>query len=275
MKKSILFIIIFLSLMIVQAQDHYDTFRNGMTAIEKQEQEIRSVIWGKNNYTQLHKDSVYKEYQVLVKDKVQFAQRAIDSNRADKRFLKVLDIYVRNFLTLDEFEAELKQFSPEVQASPECKKNFEFVKYARLMIPGNKCIDFEVTGHNGKTIRLADVLKQNKLVLVDFWASWCGACRAGMPHLRDIYAGYKAKGVEFFSVSLDDQKTAWEKAYKDENIPWIDGSNLLGWKDPIALWYALRGIPHQILINRDGIIIGNCFYELGSLEKKIDEYLKL
>lgn len=53
------------------------------------------------------------------------------------------------------------------------------------------------------------------------------------------------KDVEVVSVSLDDNKEAWEKAYKEENIPWIDGSNLLGWKDPVALWYAIRGIPAQ------------------------------
>lgn len=77
------------------------------------------------------------------------------------------------------------------------------------------------------------------MVLIDFWASWCGACRATMPHLKDIYPEYKKKGVEFFSVSLDDKEEDWKKAFKEEALPWIDGSNLLGWKDPVAKQYAI------------------------------------
>ena len=94
-----------------------------------------------------------------------------------------------------------------------------------------------------------------------------------MPHLVDIYPACKAKGVEFLSVSLDEDKAAWDKAYQEEAIPWQDGSNLLGWKDPIAQKYAIKGIPHKILIASDGTIIGTGFYQPGALEKAIDEYL--
>ena len=94
-----------------------------------------------------------------------------------------------------------------------------------------------------------------------------------MPSIKKMYEVYHEKGVEVVSVSLDDNKEAWEKAYKEENIPWIDGSNLLGWKDPVTLWYAIRGIPHKVLVDQHGIIIDSGFYQLGSLEQKIDEYL--
>ena len=128
-------------------------------------------------------------------------------------------------------------------------------------------------GHDGKEIRLSDLLAKNKLVLIDFWASWCGACRATMPHLKDIYPEYKKKGVEFFSVSLDDKEENWKKAFKEEALPWIDGSNLLGWKDPIAKQYAITGIPFKILIGKDGVIVDKGFARSGSLEKAMDEYL--
>ena len=81
-----------------------------MFLIEKQENEYRKVIWGENDSSQDYKDSVYKKHQVLVKEKVEFAKNTIRENRDDERFLKVLDIYVRNFLSLDELEAELKMF---------------------------------------------------------------------------------------------------------------------------------------------------------------------
>ena len=106
----IIIILTFWPLASLFAQDKYEIFRKEMSLIEKQENEYRKVIWGKNDFSQDYKDSFYKKHQVLVKEKVEFAKNAIRENRDDERFLKVLDIYVRNFLSLDEFEAELKMF---------------------------------------------------------------------------------------------------------------------------------------------------------------------
>ena len=273
--KKIFFIIILLPIGLGNciAQTAFEKFRAEMTKIETQEREYTDAIWGKNDHSKTYKDSVYQHLAKLREDKLAFARSSISANRNDKQFVWVLNVYVQNFLTLDELEAELKKFTPEVQQSEEWQKKMDFVKYSRLNLPGQKCADFTMLDHNGKLIRLYDVLKENKLVFIDFWASWCGACRATMPHLVDIYPACKAKGVEFLSVSLDEDKAAWEKAYKEENIPWTDGSNLLGWKDPIAQKYAINGIPHKILIAGDGTIIGTGFYQPGELEKAINEYL--
>lgn len=256
------------------AQDTYQTFRTEMSGIEKQEQELRQILWGKNEPAQAHRDSVYQIYKVLVNDKKDFALKAVRDNPGDKRFLKVLDIYVRNFLSLDEFETELKHFTPEVQQTDECQKNFKFIEYARQMQIGKPYTDFEMKGHQDEKIILSKILKKNKVVLIDFWASWCGACRASLPHLKSIYETYRKDGLEIVSVSLDDKKADWDKAYQQEKLPWIDGSNLLGWQDPLTLKYAIRGIPHQVLIDHKGIIQGTEFYEYGSLEKALKKCLK-
>ena len=86
------------------------------------------------------------------------------------------------------------------------------IKYAKEMQPGKPCVEFQVKGHNGETIVLSEVLKKNKVVLIDFWASWCGACRATMPHLKEVYKKYEHKGFEILCVSLDGEKEKWEKA---------------------------------------------------------------
>ena len=74
-------------------------------------------------------------------------------------------------------------------------------------------------------------------------------------------------------IFLDDKEENWKKAFKEEALPWIDGSNLLGWKDPIAKQYAITGIPFKILIGKDGVIVDKGFARSGSLEKAMDEYL--
>ena len=91
--------------------------------------------------------------------------------------------------------------------------------------------------------------------------------------LKSLKPRKAPKGFEILSVSFDDDKAKWDKAYQEEGFDWIDGSNLLGWKDPLSLKYAIRGIPHQVLVSQDGIIrIG--FYKSGDLEKELDKYLK-
>ncbi len=263
------------SLLNVFGQSELAKFQQEMKKIETEEGKYRDVIWGKDKdkYTQAQKDSVYLLLKKVREKKLAFARKALDEHRDDVSFLWVLDVYVHNFLTLDELEAELQKFSAGVQTTEKWQDKMDFVKYARLNQVGNKCIDFAVKGHDEKEIRLSELLKKHKLVLIDFWASWCKACRVTMPHLKEIYPQYKAKGVEFFSVSLDDKEEAWKKAYADEALPWIDGSNLLGWKDPIAKQYAIRGIPHKILIGSDGTIVSLDLNGLNAVEKAIDEYL--
>lgn len=273
MKYILICIFLFMGFSNGYAQDVYEQFKKDIQKLDKQEQEYRTIIWGKNDYSKSYKDSISQLYSAIRKEKLDFARKIIGENRSDKRFIAALGVYVQNYLTIDELENELKQFALNVQKEPEWLEKMDFVKYSRLNMPGQKCIDFTVKGHDGKEIRLSELLERNKLVLVDFWASWCGPCRKSMPHLKKIYPEYKKKGVEFFSVSFDDKQEAWEKGYKEEALPWIDGSNLLGWKDPVAKQYAVTGIPFKILIGKDGVIIDKGFYQQGSLEKAMDDYL--
>lgn len=90
-----------------------------MKKLEQEAQSYREVIWGKNNHPKAYKDSIGVLYQKIRMDKLAFARKAIDTNRGDKRFIWVLDVYVQNFLTIDELEEELKKFTPAVQREKE------------------------------------------------------------------------------------------------------------------------------------------------------------
>ncbi len=103
----------------------------------------------------------------------------------------------------------------------------------------------------GKKISPADL--KGKVVVLDFWASWCGPCRAEIPNMKEIYEEYKGKGVEFLSVSIDADQKAWETALKKEAMPWLQGHVKDAGKEVMDL-YQFNGIPFIIVLDKDGKI---------------------
>jgi thiol-disulfide isomerase/thioredoxin len=121
----------------------------------------------------------------------------------------------------------------------------------------------------GKTIKLSSL--RGKVVLIDFWASWCGPCRKENPTVVRLYKQYKAKGFTVFSVSLDQDAEAWKKAILQDGLEWDNHvSDLLGWNTPMTQLYGFQSIPHTVLVDKDGSIIGTGLRG-ESLEQKLKE----
>ena len=124
---------------------------------------------------------------------------------------------------------------------------------------------------NGKEIALSSL--KGKLVLIDFWASWCGPCRKEMPNVIKIYSKFKNKGFEIYGVSLDQDKEKWMEAITIDGINWPQVSDLKYWDNVAARIYNVQGIPYTVLIDKDGKIIAKNLRG-QELEKKIAEVLK-
>ena len=120
---------------------------------------------------------------------------------------------------------------------------------------GEKYIDIELPTPYGGIIRVSDYVAKNKYTLIDFWASWCGPCRAEMPTVVKAYTDYHAKGLEVVGVSLDNNKDAWIKAIDQLNMPWPQMSDLQGWDCAGAQLYNVRSIPANVLVDQQGNIV--------------------
>ena len=116
-----------------------------------------------------------------------------------------------------------------------------------------KSVDFEQVDDKGNPFKLSSY--KGKYVLVDFWASWCAPCRAENPNLLKAYQELKTKNFEIVGVSLDESKEAWLNAVKKDGMPWMQVSDLKGFKTEVAMKYGITAIPQNFLINPDGVII--------------------
>ncbi len=115
--------------------------------------------------------------------------------------------------------------------------------------------DIALNDMAGKTVRLSDYVGKGNYVLVDFWASWCGPCRAEMPNVRNVYNRFHPKGFEIVGISLDSQSDDWRQATEQMGITWPQMSDLKGWKSEAATLYGVRSIPFTLLFDPDGKVV--------------------
>jgi len=133
---------------------------------------------------------------------------------------------------------------------------------------GSPVPPFTVTGADGNELSLTALCANKKYILLDFWASWCAPCRREIPNLKREYARFAAKGFEIVSISIDKQRSDWEKALAEERLPWPNFLDVSG----IADDYGVRLIPTTYLIDSKGIIISENLRST-SLATKLEELL--
>ncbi len=166
------------------------------------------------------------------------------------------------------------QLAPEVQKSSYAQDALTKIQRDLTTAIGQKAPDFEAPDPNGKPIRMSDILKKSKVLVIDFWASWCRPCRRENPYVVQIYKKYHNKGLNILSVSLDrpGAKDKWLKAIKDDGLDWYHVSNLKFWQDPVARQYGVQSIPATFILDANGVIRAKNLRR-DKLEAKIKELL--
>jgi peroxiredoxin len=216
---------------------------------------------------------IYKEYQAASKAgdlvKVAAIDKQADSIQAEMISLQK-DFVRKNpasyvspgILASLSYEMEASEIDSMINALdtlvasvPQILLLKERVAVMKTVAVGKKAPDFTMNDVNGTPVALSSKIG-SKLLLVDFWAAWCGPCRQENPNVVKVYTEFHTKGFDVFGVSLDQKKDAWVKAIADDKLSWTHVSDLQYWSNAAAKLYAVNSIPSNFLLDESGIIIG-------------------
>ena len=149
----------------------------------------------------------------------------------------------------------------------------DYITKLRLVSIGQPYVDFTQETPEGDLLSVSELVGKSKLLLIDFWASWCGPCRAENPNVLAVYKDYHEKGFDVLGVSLDMKKENWIRAIEADGLIWHNISDLKYWNNEAAKTYAISSIPSNVLLDENGIIIAKNLRG-EDLRKKVEEILK-
>ena len=185
--------------------------------------------------------------------------------------LYMFDVY-NNDATVEEFEEGFNQFSDAAKNSFLAKSAREELAARKATAPGAEAPDFTLNDPEGNPVTLSSL--RGQYVIVDFWASWCKPCRAGMPAMKELYAKYHDKGLEIIGVSDDNDHDKWRQAIEQDQTPWIHVVDEFPEENKparVGSEWGVHYIPSYFLLDKEGKIVGKMDHE--ELEAKLAELL--
>jgi peroxiredoxin len=238
-----------------KTQDQYIAYQNSLKQFEDRteknsaEYKVAEAAGDKAKMTGLEKAS-----EQIYNDEIAFDKQFIKSN--PKSFVSPDVLYNRSYdLDANEMESLINAFDTNVAKIQLVQNLKAHVAVMKTVDIGRKAPDFIMNNVDGKPLALSSKIGKSKLLLIDFWASWCGPCRMENPNVVKVFKEFSKKGFDVFSVSLDRTKEAWLKGIADDKLTWTHVSDLLYWNSAAAKLYAVNAIPANFLVDETGTII--------------------
>jgi peroxiredoxin len=234
-------------------QDIFNEFSARMDTIK---QELEATY---DNYKEAEKsgdsagaklqDSLYSQAESKEKDLIlTFAKT--HGNTVVGPYLILRNSYL---FELSELEEAAAAFDTSLNSSPDMQAITKRIGILKKVQIGQPAPDFTMNDSLGKPVTLSAL--KGKVLLIDFWASWCSSCRDENPNVVRAYTLYKSKGFDILGVSLDTDRTKWIQATKDDQLTWNHVSDLVRWKNAAGKIYGVNSIPANVLLDKDQVII--------------------
>ncbi len=229
----------------------------------------------------LKADSLSKElqkpYETMVAQYSETIAKKIKDNPGSfASIMAIQQLKPENYM--DVYKAVDKGLQEKYPANTDAKAFHGMVQQTQMMVArteaikiGNDAPELLLPMPNDKELALSSL--KGKVVLIDFWASWCGPCRKEMPNVKHVYEKYKSKGFEIYGVSLDKDRDAWIEAISKDGLTWPQVSDLKFWQSEAAQTYAVQSIPFTVLVSKEGKILATGLRG-AELDAKLAQILK-
>lgn len=213
-------------------------------------------------------NEVIAEYDLLRVEQINMIKKFVSSRPDSYISPFIIQQYLAYEMDYPELDSMLVELSPDVHDSKEYQNLSERVSTLRNVAIGQPAVDFALNDTNGNPIAISSF--QGKILLIDFWASWCAPCRRENPNVVKLYKDFSDKGFEIIGVSFDDDHGKWVNAIQQDELTWPHVSDLKGWASAAGKLYAINSIPATVLLDREGNIIAKNLRG-EALRKKLEE----
>jgi peroxiredoxin len=260
----------------IKGSPDLDLIRKVQDLKQQENTEVSKIIEDFNLAAQQHDDKKAAQLKQAYVDAIkkyggQIATMLVEGSPS----LAVINLLQNNAIDKDEYFTSYVTIADKLKKEwPNYSQSKSFVEYVdrlKSTAVGQIAPELSLPDTNGQIVKLSSM--RGKYVLVDFWAKWCGPCRAENPNVVRVYNKYKDKGFTVFGVSLDRNKEDWLNAIKEDNLTWTHVSDLKFWQSEAAKIYSITGIPFSILLDPNGVIIAKNLRG-EALEAKLAEVIK-